>query len=93
MPVNHALTLEVMTLAFIAIGIFLLFYFARQYSEREKYYHFDDNEKDALIELMSISLTRKTPLEEWKEYLTLLGVTEDQFKELLEQVQNKMLNP
>jgi cbb3-type cytochrome oxidase subunit 3 len=93
MPVNQRLTLEVMILALIAAGLFIFFLYNRNNSEQEKYYHFDDDEKDALIELMSISLTRKTPLEEWKEYLVKLGVTETQFNELLEQVQNKILNP
>ena len=82
-----------MLLALVTACIFILFYLIRQHSGQEKYYHFDDNEKDALVYLMSISLTRKTPLEEWKDYLEKLGVTETQFNELIEQVQNKILNP
>lgn len=93
MPVNHALTLEVMILAGIAAGLFFIFHLIRQHSGKENYYHFNDNEKNALVYLMSISLTRKTPLEEWKDYLNVLGVTEEQFEELVKQVQEKILNP
>lgn len=93
MPVNHALTLEVMLLAGIAAAFFFIAYLIRQHSGKENYYHFDENEKSALVYLMSVSLTRITPLEEWKDYLSVLGVTEEQFKELVEQVQEKILNP
>ena len=82
-----------MILAGIAAGLFILFYLIRQHSGKENYYHFNENEKSALVYLMSISLTRKTPLEEWKDYLNILGVTEEQFEELLKEVQNKILNP
>lgn len=93
MPVNHELTFQVMTLALIAVGLFILFTYSRKYNAQEKYYHFDEDEKDALIHLMSLSLLQKTPLEEWKTYLDKLGVTQEQFNELLSEVENKMLNP
>lgn len=82
-----------MTLALIAVGLFILFTYSRKYNEQEKYYHFDEDEKDALVHLMSLSLMQKTPLEEWKTYLEKLGVTEEQFNELLAEVESKILNP
>lgn len=93
MPVNYELTLNFMGILLLALCVFIFFIVRDQFKEKSKYYHFDDDEKNELIYLMSVSLTRKTPLEEWKNYLTKLGVTEEQFNELLSKVQNKILNP
>lgn len=93
MPVNYELTQQFMGIVLLILAIFIFLIFRNQSKEKNKYYHFSEAERESLIYLMSISLRRQTPLEEWKDYLHIVGVPEEQFNELLNEVQEKILNP
>lgn len=65
-----------------------IFYWAVR--SNKKYVFIPDEEIDLMIDLMIKSTSSKLTLDDWKNYLASIGMTEDQFNELITEMRNKM---
>jgi len=75
---------------FIVVLILAFLYFNR--SDEPQYLDIPEEEQDILTNLIKKSLISKLDWEDWKIYLEKTGMPEEQFNELIAQVNEKLLN-
>jgi len=75
---------------FIVVLILAFMYFNK--SNEPQYLDIPEEEQDILTDLIKKSLISKLDWEDWKTYLEKTGMPEEQFNELIAQVNEKLLN-
>lgn len=88
MYTDPELTKQVVGSILLILLVCGVFYLAIR--SNKKYVFIPDEEKDLMLDLMIKSTSTKLTLDDWKNYLVGIGMSEDQFNELILEMRNKM---